>query len=209
MIERRIERRSELGSEPRILVAGIGNVFLGDDGFGVAVAQRLARRSLPAHVRLMDAGIRGIDLCYALMDGCDAAILIDTTARGGAPGTLYVLAPDMHDEPDARDTSDAPADASSEQEPPGLIDAHGMDPARVLAFVRAAGGPLRCLRVLGCEPASFGTPDEPQLNLSPQVRTAVTAAAELALELIAQLSRELPAGTALGARSHRGEVHDA
>jgi hydrogenase maturation protease len=185
-------------SPPRILVAGIGNVFLGDDGFGVAVAQHLARHGLPKHVRLMDAGIRGIDLTYALMDGYDAAILVDTTARGGSPGTLYVLEPE-------------PGDASA-QEPPSLIDAHGMDPARVLAFVRASGASLRCLRVIGCEPASFGTPDEPQLKLSAAVRNAVPAAAELVVELIAQLGQlehARPAGTAVGTTPSASEACDA
>ena len=71
-----------------VLIAGIGNVFCGDDGFGVEVAQRLAQRSWPASVTVMDAGIRGIDLTYALMDGYHSAILIDAAARGGAPGTL-------------------------------------------------------------------------------------------------------------------------
>lgn len=185
-------------SRPRILVAGIGNVFLGDDGFGVAVAQQLARHGLPDHVRLMDAGIRGIDLTYALMDGYDAAILVDTTARGGSPGTLYVL------EPEPVDLAD--------HGPPSLIDAHGMDPARVLAFVRASGASLRCLRVIGCEPASFGTPDEPQLNLSAPVRNAVPVAAELVVELIAQLGQLTsvrPAGTAAGTTPSAGEVRDA
>src|ERR1043165_4095819 len=78
----------------RILVAGLGNVFLGDDAFGVVVAQRLHSRALPAGVDVADFGIRGIDLAYSLPD-YDAAVLIDTTARGGAPGTLYVIEPEV------------------------------------------------------------------------------------------------------------------
>jgi hydrogenase maturation protease len=154
----------------RVLVAGIGNVFCGDDGFGVAVAQELARRELPEHVVVMDAGIRGLDLTYALMDGYDSAILIDTTARGGAPGTLYLL-----------DPQDGEV-AAAEREP-SLIDAHGMDPVRVLAFVRASGAKLRSLRVIGCEPASFGSDEAPQLGLSAAVARAVGPAVELVEQL--------------------------
>jgi hydrogenase maturation protease len=155
----------------RILVAGIGNVFFGDDGFGVAVAQQLARRSLPAQVTVMDAGIRGIDLTYALLEGYDAAILIDTVARGGAPGTLYVLDPDEG--------------ATGREEPASLLDAHGLDPVRVLAFVRASGAPLRCLRVVGCEPESLGSDEAPQVGLTVAVERAVGTAVELVEELVA------------------------
>ena len=103
----------------RVLIAGIGNVFLGDDGFGVALAGRLARRDLPAGVDVVDYGIRGMDLAYALLDGWDAVILLDATPRGEAPGTLYVIEPDVE---------------SIEAAAP---EAHGMDPVRVLALARA------------------------------------------------------------------------
>ncbi len=154
---------------PRILVAGIGNVFLGDDGFGVAVAERLARRSLPDGVVVMDAGIRGLDLTYALMSGYDVAILVDTTRRGQPPGTLYVIEPD----------------ASGDVEPTPL-DAHGMDPGHVLAFLRASGAELRRLRVVGCEPETFGSDDDPCLGLS----ATVTAALEPAIELVESIVRD-------------------
>ena len=77
----------------RILIAGIGNIFLGDDAFGVEVARRLVRRRLPDGVRVVDFGIRGLDLTYALLDGYEAVILVDAAPRGGPPGTLYVLEP--------------------------------------------------------------------------------------------------------------------
>ncbi|MGH7848434.1 MAG: hydrogenase maturation protease, partial [Candidatus Binatia bacterium] len=73
----------------KILVAGIGNIFLGDDGFGVEVARELAKRKLPESVRVVDFGIRGFDLAYALLDGYDLTILVDAAPRGGLPGTLY------------------------------------------------------------------------------------------------------------------------
>ena len=82
---------------PRVLVAGVGNIFLGDDAFGVEVVQRLARRPLPAEVRVVDFGIRGLDLTYALLDGYETVILVDAAPRGGPPGTLYVLEPDVGD----------------------------------------------------------------------------------------------------------------
>lgn len=156
----------------RVLIAGIGNVFYGDDGFGVAVAQRLAQRSWPEHVTVMDAGIRGIDLVYALMDGYRTAILIDTAARGGVPGTLYLLNPNS-----------GGASAASEAQP-SLLDAHGLDPVKVLAFVRASGAQLQRLRLVGCEPQSFGSDDAPQLGLSAAVARAVGPAAELVEQLV-------------------------
>src|SRR5438270_10803156 len=87
-------------TRPRVLVAGIGNIFLGDDAFGVEVAQRLAQRPLPAGVRVVDFGIRGLDLTYALLDGQDAVILVDATLRGGPPGTLYVIEPEAEGRPE-------------------------------------------------------------------------------------------------------------
>jgi hydrogenase maturation protease len=160
---------------PRILVAGIGNVFMGDDGFGVAVVRALAERPWTAGVTIMDAGIRGIDLTYALMDGYDAAILVDATPRGRAPGTLYVLVPEC-----------------AAVEPASLLDAHAMDPARVLALVKSLGGELGEVRVVGCEPESLGTPDEPSFELTPAVSSAVPVAVELVERLVQEFSGVVP-----------------
>src|SRR5881227_271903 len=99
----------------RVLVAGVGNIFLGDDAFGVEVAQRLLRRGLPDAVRVVDFGIRGLDLTYALLDGYEAVILVDAAPRGGPPGTLYVLEPERGGAPDV-----------------AAIETHGMDPVKVL-----------------------------------------------------------------------------
>jgi hydrogenase maturation protease len=156
----------------RILVAGIGNVFLGDDGFGVALADRLSRRELPSGVDVVDFGIRGMDLAYA-MAGYDAVVLLDATPRGQAPGTLYVI------EAEADDGEVA-------------VDAHGMDPVKVLALARALhSSPPRTL-VVGCEPQTRMTGDEDEVvaDISEPVRGAldegVRVVESLLLELTAQ-----------------------
>jgi hydrogenase maturation protease len=157
----------------RILVAGIGNVFLGDDGFGVALAGRLAERELPSGVDVADFGIRGMDLAYALGDGYDAALLLDAAPRGEPPGTLSVIEPDI--EPGAVE-----------------IDAHGMDPVKVLALARALGGtPPRTLVVV-CEPQTRMTGDEPDLvaDLSEPVRAALDEGARLVVALLEELTTE-------------------
>jgi hydrogenase maturation protease len=154
----------------RVLVAGVGNVFLGDDGFGVEVARRLLGRPLPPGVDVRDFGIRGIDLAYALLDGYDSAIVVDATRRGQPPGTLYVLDPAVPLEPDARYLA---------------VDPHGMDPAKVLGFVRAMGGELAGLRVVGCEPASLGgEADTRQMGLSGPVLQAVDRAVAIVEDLV-------------------------
>jgi hydrogenase maturation protease len=155
---------------PRVLVAGIGNVFLGDDGFGVALAGRMARRELPAGVEVVDFGIRGMDLAYALLDGWDAAILLDATPRGEAPGTLYVIEPDI----EAIDV--AP-------------EAHGMDPVKVLALARVLGGtPPRTL-VLGCEPLTRMDADSDEIVAA--LTEPVAAALDEAERLLGTLLQDI------------------
>jgi hydrogenase maturation protease len=160
---------------PRVLVAGVGNIFLGDDAFGVEVAQRLARRELPDGVRVVDFGIRGLDLTYALLDDYEAVILIDALPRGGQPGTLYVFEP-------ARDEATEPEGA-------GLIEAHGMDPVKVLRLAAAMGGQVERLLVVGCEPATPPDPDDIQAGMSEPVRRAVSEAVPLVESLVARLLR--------------------
>lgn len=136
----------------RVLVAGIGNIFLSDDGFGCEVLRRLQERPLPDGIKAVDFGIRGVDLTYALLEPWDAVIFVDATPRGGEPGTLYLIEP----------TGFAPPS----------IEAHAMDPARVLSLAREMGPVPRMLRVLGCEPANT----EEGMGLSPQVEAAIEPA---------------------------------
>jgi hydrogenase maturation protease len=148
----------------RILVAGIGNVFFGDDGFGVEVARRLAIEGVPDCVRAADFGIRGIHLAYELLDGAyDLVVFVDAAARGGAPGTVYLIEPDLA----AAGTVAAP-------------DAHGMTPDAVLGTVRALGGNLGRVLVVGCEPES----SDERLGLSAAVSRAVPEAIALVRQLI-------------------------
>jgi hydrogenase maturation protease len=153
----------------RILVAGVGNVFLGDDGFGVAVADRLAQRELPPGVEVADFGIRGMDLAYAL-SGYDAAVLVDAVPRGGTPGTLYVIEPDP---------------AAEGVAPEG----HGMDPVNVLALAGQLGELPKRVLVVGCEPRTMmsGEEEDVLVELSEPVRAAMDAAVSLVESLLDEL----------------------
>jgi hydrogenase maturation protease len=159
-------------SGPRILVAGIGNVFLGDDGFGVELARRLADHPLAGDAEVVDFGIRGMDLAYALLEGYDAAVLLDATPRGEPPGTLYVIEPDVE-----------AADVAPE--------AHGMDPVKVLALARTLGGtPPRTL-IVGCEPQTRMSSDDEEIvaELSEPVRAALDEATRLVESLLHDLTK--------------------
>jgi hydrogenase maturation protease len=158
---------------PRILVAGVGNIFFGDDAFGVEVVRRLARRGLPEEVRVVDFGIRGLDLTYALLDGYEAVILVDATPRGGRPGTLYVLQP----------TAEVPAVGG---EP--TLDTHGLDPVKVLRLAATMGGRVERLLVVGCEPAP-AEGDDFRDGLSDAVKAAVDEAVPLIESLVGRLLR--------------------
>lgn len=169
-------------TQPDILVAGIGNIFLGDDAFGVEVAQRLTARPQPAGVRVVDFGIRGFDLAYALLDGHEAAILIDALPRGGEPGTLYVIEPRL-DEIDAGANPDL------------VLETHGMDPVKVLRLVAAMGGQPGRILVVGCEPEALGEYEDGRMGLSEPVQAAVEEAVELVESLVAKLIEERPVTT--------------
>ena len=155
----------------RVLVAGVGNVFLGDDGFGVALAARLARCELPPGVEVVDYGIRGMDLALALQD-FDAAVLLDATPRGQTPGTLYVIEPEV--------------------DPDGVaLDAHGMDPVKVLGLAQAMGGSRPRTLVVGCEPLTRMNADDEEIvaALSEPVRAALDEAVRLVESVLEELIR--------------------
>jgi hydrogenase maturation protease len=178
---------------PRLLIACIGNIFLGDDAFGVEVARRLAAVGLPEGAVVVDFGIRGIDLAYALADGYESVVLVDAVPRGGAPGTLYVIEPTVAGDPD-------PAGAGT------LLDAHGMDPARVLELARAMGGEIGRLLLVGCEPLPCADPEDIRPGLSEPVRMAVDEAVSLILSLSERLLRGEGPSTIAGTPNPLKEV---
>jgi hydrogenase maturation protease len=164
---------ADAGSSRRVLVAGIGNVFLGDDGWGVALAGRLATRALPRGVDIVDFGIRGMDLAYAMQEDYEAVVLLDATPRGEEPGTLYVIEPDLED---------------IEM----TIDAHGMDPAKALALARALGAEsLPRTLIVGCEPQTrmSGQDDRILAELTEPVRASLEQAVAVVEQLLTDLTR--------------------
>lgn len=164
----------------RILIAGIGNIFLADDGFGVEVANRLAGRSFPSGVRVADFGIRGFDLAYALMEGYETTILVDAYPGKSDPGTLFIVEPDLNE-------------LNSAGAQPGLIEPHGMNPLNVLRMATSMGGQLKRVLLVGCVPATLG-PEEGQMGLSEPVTAAVDEAVKLVESLVTRiLAGEWPA----------------
>ncbi len=148
----------------RILVAGVGNVFFNDDGFGVEVVRRLAHRDLPPHTVVTDYGIRGVHLAFDLLATPKLLVLVDTITRGRAPGTLYLVDPDL------------------ENATPASPDAHAMDPRAVFAALREMGGVVPRTRIVACEPADLGE----GMTLSDPVRQAIEPAIGMIQQLIAR-----------------------
>jgi hydrogenase maturation protease len=167
-------------TSPRILIAGIGNIFLADDAFGVEVARRLSAREWPPNVRVTDFGIRGYDLAYALLDGYDTTILVDACPRGEPAGTLYVIEPDLQ--------GASSADAGSQDEQQVIVEAHSMNPLNVLRLAASMGGPLNRVLLVGCEPATLG-PDEGQMGLSATVEAVIEDAVKLVESLVSRIVR--------------------
>jgi hydrogenase maturation protease len=165
-----------LMSPERILVAGVGNVFLGDDGFGVEVVRRLAGRELPEGVEVVDFGIRGMDLIYALQDDYEVVIFVDATPRGEEPGTVYLLEPEIEEDGEV------------------VLDTHGMDPVKVIKFARTLGARPGRILVVGCEPQvviSGEDYEEMKMELSEPVRAAVEEAAKLVESLVERIYKEV------------------
>lgn len=160
-----------------ILIAGIGNIFLGDDAFGVEVARSLSQRTLPSEAQVKDFGIRGFDLAYTLLDPWHTVILVDALPRKEAPGTLFVLEPDLTGLGD-------PGAAGMDLNP------HGMDPMRVLNLASSLGPITARILVVGCEPKDFGDELEGRMGLSPQVQAAVDGASDMIEELIGRILAE-------------------
>ena len=163
-------------SPRRILVAGVGNIFLGDDGFGVEVVRRLAGRELPERVEVVDFGIRGMDLAYALQGDYEVVVFVDAAPRGKEPGTVYLIEPEIEEDGEVS------------------LDTHGMDPVKVIKLARALGAkPTRTL-VVGCEPkvvVSGEDYDDMLMELSEPVRAAVEEAVKLVESLVEESNKEV------------------
>lgn len=157
-----------------ILIAGIGNIFEGDDAFGVEVVQRLRNLSLPPGVTAVDFGIRGIDLVYALMDRHDAVVLVDAAQRGAAPGTVSVIE----------------IEPSPQPAMPAAVSPHGLDPASALALVRAMGSEAPPLFLVACEPQTLGGEDG-LMGLSPPVAAAIDPAVTAVERLVRRLHNDV------------------
>jgi hydrogenase maturation protease len=153
-----------------ILIACIGNIFFGDDGFGVEMARALSTTCLPEEVRVVDYSIRGLDLTYALLQPWDAVIFVDSIRRGGPPGTLYRLRP-------------AGADDSSQT----VLHAHALDPAQVLRCARGLGQVTAKIYLIACEPEDLGDQFEGRMGLSPAVTAAIPQAVQMVRSLAATL----------------------
>jgi hydrogenase maturation protease len=159
----------------RVLVAGVGNIFFGDDGFGVEVARRLAKLDLPDWVAVGDYGISGMHLAYDLAEGIQTAILVDAMPRGGEAGTVYVVEPERRP-------------ASTEPTSPSFFDGHGMQPDVVLGMLDTLEAQVDRVLIVGCEPASA----EPGMELSAPVAAAVDDAVRIVLDLIVAAGTGVP-----------------
>jgi hydrogenase maturation protease len=164
---------------PRVLVAGIGNIFQSDDAFGVEVASLLAGRTLPPGVRVEDFGIRGVHLAYELLDGYDGLVIVDAVPMGEPPGTLAVIEPEL----DAVGTSESAGEVP-------VVDAHTMSPDVVLATLRRLGGTVEKILIVGCQPADL----QDGMGLTSAVAAAVEDAAQLCFELVSEMVEPVTKG---------------
>ncbi len=160
---------------PRILIAGIGNIFLGDDAFGAEVVERLAERTWPENVQMVDFGIRGFDLTMALLEELDLVILVDAAPRGGPPGTLYVIEPE-------------PAETDERAPAAVMLDPHSLDPVKVLQLAKTMGGRPGRVLVVGCEPETVGSDED--WDVTPGLSAPVQRAVAEAIVLIESLVDE-------------------
>ena len=170
-----------------VLVACVGNIFLGDDGFGSHVAAALTRRAVPDGVRVEDYGIRSVHLVYELMNGYDVLVLVDTVGRQtGPPGTLYVVEPDL---PSPEAGSDHP-----ERCPGALLDPHDLSPGGAMELVPVLGGSVARILVVGVQPETL----DDGIGLSPAVAASVEPAADLVVDVVTRELTLLSSGVAGG-----------
>jgi hydrogenase maturation protease len=162
-------------SRSQTLVAGIGNIFLGDDGFGCEVVRTLATLDLPNDVKVVDYGIRGLDLAYALLEPYETVILVDSIMRGESPGTIYLL---------------QPAEAAMQEYT--ALDPHSMDPVHVMAMARSLGKITAEVFIVGCEPLDFGDELEGRMALSEPVTRALPEAKRAVLDVIHRTGASRP-----------------
>src|SRR4030088_10544 len=161
----------------KVLVAGVGNAWLRDDGFGGEVARRLEERELPDGVAVMDVGTGGLDLAYEVMRGYDALVILDVSRQGGEPGTLYVMEPEEDSVQGSIEDGD-------------VINPHAMDPQTVLRFVKSVGAWPGRVVVIACEPANV---EQMGWGLSEPVQEAVERAVDLVVETVDELRSGFPA----------------
>lgn len=156
------------------MIAGVGNMFMQDDGFGSAVIKKMLHKNFPEGVEIKDFGTGGLKLAYDLMRGYDGLILLDASTRGEKPGTLYVIEPNQDDiNPDLQQG--------------GPIDPHGADPATVLRFVKSIGSWPAKVVIVACEPESVG---DFEIGLSAPVMAAIDKAIEMVDEIVKDIYSE-------------------
>jgi hydrogenase maturation protease len=161
-----------MDGHPHTLIACIGNIFLGDDGFGSEVASVLRAHALPVGVKLMDYGIRGFDLAYALLEPYEAVIFVDVVKRGGATGRIYVLQP-----------------ADDARNEPATPDPHTMDPIHLMSMARSLGEISADIYIVGCEPGDFGDEFDGRMGLSEAVSKAVPQAVQTVMDVVARIRK--------------------
>ena len=170
---------STRAQQARILVAGIGNIFLGDDGFGVEVAKGLSTHEFGPAVKVVDFGIRGFDLAYALQDGYETTILVDAYPHGQEPGAVSLIEPDL---------------SKLDEVQQGVVETHGMNPLNVLRMAKTMNGSLKKVLLIGCEPATFGG-EEGQMGLSGPVEAAVDEAVKMIASVFSKILLNSPERT--------------
>jgi len=159
-----------------VLIAGIGNIFQGDDAFGVSVVQKVAGIRFPENVRVMDIGIRSLDLAFALLEQFDQVILVDAAARGGLPGTLYTI-------------EISPDDVPHSDEQVGLVNSHALDPVRVLTMAKSMGARFGKIILVACEPLALDHDETGHIGLSDPVAAAVDPAVSILVRLVEEFTQ--------------------